>query len=440
MKVYKYIKIKLMLLAIVLMGFKVHAQKQLSLTQVLNLAKQNNLSLQINQKNEALAKQDYTKSNALFLPQISLNHTAIGTTNPLMAFGSKLNQEILTQQDFNPALLNDPDYIRNYTTKILVQQPLINADGYFERQAAKLNTAFTTQENIFKTKHIHLEVKKAYMQLQVALKQIEVLQKAQETAHANLRFASDHFKQGYLQKSDFLDVEIRVQDVENQLVSAKSNMLNASNYLSHLLNLSSSEIILPTDELKPDIHTLDSTYVLPEHRADIQAMSLGYKAQENLLKSSKMKFLPSLNLFGHVEIHDDKLLGADAKGYLIGAQLSWDVFKGGMHWSDVQKHKIELEKTTLNIEQYKQQSQLEINKTIRALFDANNKLKLSYKGVIQSKEALKIRTNRFKQGLEKTADLLMAESKYALKQLEYLNTIFNYNYTVAYLKLLVNQD
>ena len=389
MKAHKYIKIKLMLFVIALMGFKVHAQKQLSLAEVLNLAKQNNLSLQINEKNEALAKQNYTKSNALFLPQISLNHTAIGTTNPLMAFGTKLNQEILTQQDFNPALLNDPDYIRNYTTKILVQQPLINADGYFERQAAKLNSAYTTQENIFKTKHIHLEVKKAYMQLQVAIKQIEVLQKAQETANANLRFASDHLKQGYLQKSDFLDVEIRVQDVENQLVSAKSNMLNASNYLSHLLNLSSSELIQPTDELKPDIHTLDSTYVLPENRADIQAMTLGYTAQENLLKSSKMKFLPRLNLFGHLEIHDDKLVGTDAKGYLIGAQLSWDIFKGGMHWADVQKNKIELEKTTLNIEQYKQQSQLEINKTIRALFDANNKLKLSYKGVVQSKEALK---------------------------------------------------
>ncbi len=36
-------------------------------------------------------------------------HTGISTTNPLMAFGSKLNQEILTQADFNPDLLNNPE-------------------------------------------------------------------------------------------------------------------------------------------------------------------------------------------------------------------------------------------------------------------------------------------------------------------------------------------
>ncbi len=54
-----------------------------------------------------------------------------------MAFGSKLNQEILTQNDFNPALLNDPSQIENYATKFEIQQPLINVDGIYQRKAAK---------------------------------------------------------------------------------------------------------------------------------------------------------------------------------------------------------------------------------------------------------------------------------------------------------------
>ena len=40
------------------------------------------------------AKGDYRQSNAIFLPNISVSHTGFATTNPLMAFGSKLNQEI----------------------------------------------------------------------------------------------------------------------------------------------------------------------------------------------------------------------------------------------------------------------------------------------------------------------------------------------------------
>ena len=35
-----------------------------------------------------------------------------------MAFGSKLNQEILTASDFNPALLNDPGQIQNFATEL----------------------------------------------------------------------------------------------------------------------------------------------------------------------------------------------------------------------------------------------------------------------------------------------------------------------------------
>ena len=54
----------------------------------------------------------------------------------------------------------------------------------------------------------------------------------------------------------------------------------------------------------------------------------------------------------------------------------------------------------------------------------------------QSKESLRIRTNRFKQGLEKTSDLLTTEAQYAQKQLEYYTTIFQHNYALAYLQFL----
>ena len=54
----------------------------------------------------------------------------------------------------------------------------------------------------------------------------------------------------------------------------------------------------------------------------------------------------------------------------------------------------------------------------------------------QSKEALRIRTNRFEQGLEKTSDLLISETQYLQKQLEQLQTIFSYNFTKAYVEFL----
>jgi len=63
-------------------------------------------------------------------------------------------------------------------------------------------------------------------------------------------------------------------------------------------------------------------------------------------------------------------------------------------------------------------------------------LNLTNLALEQSKEALRIRTNRYKQGLEKTSDLLISETKYLQKQLEYLQTVFNYNFTKAYVNFL----
>ena len=146
------------------------------------------------------AKADYRQSNALFLPNINVSYTGIATTNPLMAFGSKLNQEILTASDFNPALLNDPETTQNFATKIEVQQPLLNLDGLFGRQAAKAKMdAFQLQTERTK-EYLELEVSKAYMQLQLAYKAVNVLEKANTTAQGNLKLVENYFKNGILQK------------------------------------------------------------------------------------------------------------------------------------------------------------------------------------------------------------------------------------------------
>src|SRR5690606_10391870 len=98
--------------------------------------------------------------------------------------------------------------------------------------------------------------------------------------------------------------------------------------------------------------------------------------------------------------------------------------------------KAELEKSKLEYNQYVSQSHLELNKAKRALTDAKNKLNLTALALEQSKESLRIRTDRFKEGIEKTSDLLMAETQYAQKEMEYNQTIFEYNYAQAYLHFL----
>lgn len=413
------------------------AQQVKSLTQeaVWQQVQENNPNLLMANQDVEAARGDYQQSNAIFLPSITASHTGTATTNPLMSFGSKLNQEILTAAAFNPAILNDPAQIEDYATRIEVKQPLLNFDGLFARKAAKAKLEATSLQAQRTKEYIRLEVNKAYMQLQLAYKTVEVLETAKKAALANKKMAENSMKQGYLTKADMLLVEVRVTEVLNQLAYAKSNIANASNYLSVLMNDKTYSIFEPADALVPTVAKTSKSQI-SEERADIKAMSYAQKAYKQMHRSNQLQFLPRLNAFGTYELHDDEIFQGDANGYLFGAQLSWDILDGSKRFGKTKKSKAEYKKSTLAYEQYVSQSQVELQRANRMLEDAKNKLSLNKLALDQSEESLRIRTNRFKQGLEKTSDLLMAETQFAQKQLEYLATIFEHNYTIAYLEFL----
>ena len=260
----------------------------------------------------------------------------MATNNPLMAFGFKLNQEILTQNDFNPALLNDPARVENYATKIEVQQPLLNFDGFYQRSAAKAKMNATELQSERAKEYMGLEIEKAYMQLQLAYKTVDVLQKAQKTTLEHQRIADNNFKQGYMQKSDVLAVQIRVTEIENQIQYAKSNIANASNYLSVLMDDDHDKILKPIDSLTVTDNLLNENSVL-NNRKDIQAYEKATLAREKMYKADKMSFMPRLNLFGSYELYDNEIFQGDANGYLIGAALSWNIFEGSKRFGKTQK-------------------------------------------------------------------------------------------------------
>ncbi|APY10187.1 transporter [Seonamhaeicola sp. S2-3] len=420
--------------------FTLNAQEVISISkeEVLHIVSEKNIDLKISEEEFKQARADYRQTNAVFLPNITVSHTGMATTNPLMAFGSKLNQEILTQNDFNTDLLNDPSQIENFATKLEIQQPLINLDGFYQRKAAKSKMEATALKKERTSEYLEFEVEKAYMQLQLAYKAVEVLEKALKAANANKKLADDNFKQGYLQRADVLKVEVRVTEVKNQLQTAKSNVKNASDYLSFLLNDASYVVYLPSDSLTVTNFQMAKESI-SENRPDIKAMALATNAYKAVNKADKMSFLPKLNAFGSYELYDDEIFQTGANGYLFGAQLSWDIFQGSKRFAKAQKSKAAYEKSRLEYTQYVAKSNLELNKAKRLFIDAKNKLDLTTLALQQSQESLRIITNRFKEGLEKTSDLLLAETNYAQKQLEYYQTIFEYNYAQAYLKFLTKE-
>jgi outer membrane protein TolC len=435
---YSYRKITIILLTILFFQFS-HAQKAITLKEAISNAQEKNRSILIANQQMKSAQADYNKSLGIILPQLNVSYTALATNDPLNAFGFTLQQQQVSMASFDPNALNNPDRTNHYVSQIQVLQPLINIDGIFGRKAAKSGLNARTSMALHTEKQTVLEVEKVYGQLQLMYQLVEVYKAAEKTILEHKKIANNFFDQGFLKKNDLLEIEIHVTDIQNQLQNAEKLVSDTSAYLNFLMGTADFITLKPTENLTLNTEKIDLTNQLSTERSDLMAAQYGLDAQKNMFNASKMKFLPNINAFANFNWADDEFLKTHSDSYMLGVRMSWDVFKGFQNVGEVQKQKAELKIAELNVDTFLTYSKMELATAKRQFVNAENKLKLSLLSKNHAEEALTIRKNRFNQGLEKTADLLNAETVFLEKQLEYLQSIFEYNFTVSQLKFIQNQ-
>ncbi len=416
--------------------------RQLSLEEALNLAAENNLNIKSAEARINTAKASYRMTNSVFLPGIEASHTGVTTNDPLSSFGFKLKQEIVQQADFDPARLNDPGSNENFGTKIEIQQPLLNLDGIYARKAARKQFEAMTYQATRVRKNIEYEVKRAYFMLELAESSVNVLGRSVRVAEEALRLTKNNEEQGFAKHADVLEASVRYEERKNQLLEAQNQREAAHDFLAHLLGLELNEQITTTDSLTQaptQVLATQPDYNL-ENRSDLLAFQKQIEAGENMVRSNKMKFVPRVNAFGAVEWNDDKLLGTAANNYMLGASLSWKLFNGYKNAGAVQQAKSQLDEARFSYQDYLSQSQVQINNAIRSVNLHYSRIQSSKLAKEQAQESLRIRTNRFEQGLEKTADLLMSEALASGKELEYIQSIYNYRQAIFEMELLMEKD
>lgn len=427
-------------ISLLLLPWFVSAQDtaDISLSEVLSRVGEGNQSLQINEQELQSARAQYRQTQAAFLPQVSVSHTGTRTNNPVYAFGGKLNQGVFGQSDFAIDALNSPDAITNFTTNIEVKQPLINADAYLQRAALKNRSQAQNLQNKYSIAAQKLEAQKAYMQLQLAYRAQQVLRKAFRTAQAHQKISDNFYQEGIISKAQALQAAIRVAEVEEKLAEAHANVGNSSDYLRFLMNAKEERIYKPADSLSLKTYQAAQPGAVP-NTSDLLAMEKAQEARMAMWNAQKMGFLPSLNAFGNYQLFDNDVFQGGSDNYLVGVQLKWDLFKGSTRLGKMQETKAEYQKARLEKEQYKSKKQLEIDKVHRNLQKLRLQLHTQKLAVQQARESLRIMADRYQQGLEKTADLQMAESALQEKELRYAQSIFNHNYTSAYYQFLTQE-
>lgn len=409
----------------------------LSLDEAMNAALKNNKEIIMASLDEEHADAMFKQTNAVFLPQIKVSYTAMGTNNPLNAFGFKLQQQSIGASDFNPEVLNNPSATQNFFTKAEWHQPILNMDMLYMRRAANEQRTVYTFKSKRTREYLVFEVRKAYAQLQLAHQAKKVLQEAKETINAIYKATDNRFGTGLLQKSDVLNVQVQVNATESQLAQAESSVRNASDYLSSLMGVNAGPVY-SVDDVGDILPAENTDELLPENRADFQALQSAITAQDQMIRSGKMSYMPKLNAFAEYLINDNDAFGFGSDSYLVGAQFSWTLFNGTATRNINYQQRIARNKMAQQLIHQKEQAQVELNKTLREEQDGRLSLQQYDAAVEQAAEALRILQNRYQQGLTTTNDVLQSQTLLSQQKLNRAQAVFTINTTRAYVEFLTS--
>ncbi|WP_075590118.1 TolC family protein [Labilibacter marinus] len=409
-----------------------------TLQQIIELADQNNSTILKSIADVKSAQADNQQANAMYLPSVELSNTFYSTTDPLNAFGFKLQQAIVTQADFNPDLLNNPGTVNNFHTQIKVEQPIINVDAWLGKSAASKTVKAIELKSEYTKAHIHFILKQTYYALQLAQNRKSVIEKAYKASEAYLSMAQDNLEQGYMKDADVLAIKVRTLELDAQLKSTDNQEKSIQESLNFLIGRDISLPIQLADSIQ-QVSYSNTSFNAVNNRADVMAMQYGMEAHELMKKSNSFSFAPRINAFGMYNMYDADFGGFDSNSWMVGVNLQWKIFNGGKNLGKISKSKAEYSKAQISYHEYLDKGNMELMQAQRDIL-VNQSQILTYKTAAeQAQESLRIRANRYKEGMERTSDLLMAEAKSAESKLMHLNALYNYNVSVFKYELLSSE-
>ncbi len=411
----------------------------LTLSQAIDTALVHNPHLQAAGFGVTSAQEKTIQAGSGALPQVYLNGGHSRTTNPMWAFGTQLNQEAITAQDFDPARLNNPESMGNYNASLAVVWPVYDQGRtWYGRQQARLNQ----DTSLLYEKRARQEVMAgtilAYIGTLLARENEIVIRQVTDTARTHLKLIQSRYDGGFVAKSDLLRAQVHIADLEQQLAEAKSQVDIAKCGLAVAMGTGGDLDITLTspleagDPLEGDIDAwMDKAL---SNRPDLKSLSLQKTIAQKEVDKSNASRHPLVNLTGNYEINS-KDFEDRGNSYTVGALLSLPLYTGGRISAAIREAESNLKQTDAMLRGLNQHV---CGETRQAFFNARSSWEriLVAKGAVgQAEESLRIVKNRYDSGLFTITDLLDAEVAVQQSLMNHLKSLHDYTAALTRLAL-----
>ena len=411
----------------------------LSLSQAIHVAVKENPNTQAAAFDVEASAARVTQARSGFFPQISLSETYNRTNNPMWAFGTKLNQEVISLPDFNPVLLNNPDIISNFATTISAEWSLFDlARSWIPWQQAKQDLSATRSTAERTRQETIARVAIAYTGLLLTQEHLKVIRQALETARAHLKLVNSRYKNGFVVKSDLLRAQVHIAELEQVRLQTESSLEIARANLNAAMGVSMDRrfdlvgSLAQGPETRGPLENWVATAL--ENRPDLRIIGYREEMAQNDVKKSKAAHFPTIHLIGNYEMNSEDFADA-ADNYALGAVMRLNLFSGNRLWARTKEAQAGLGTAKAMRKALETGIRVETRQAYFQAQSAWNRIQVAKAIIAQAEEGLRIVRNRYESGLFTIVNLLNAEVALQQSHMNHYRALHDHRVAAARLAL-----
>jgi outer membrane protein TolC len=374
-----------------------------TLERALQQALTSNPDARLAQQRIVAAQAGLEQANAAFWPRVQLQSSYTGSDNPMLAFGS-----ILNQRAYSSSLnFNDVPSVDDLNARGLVTVPLYaGGRNTATRKAAKANTDAARQDNAAVRNALGFEVSRAFYTVLKTRQFIRAAEAGVNSFDASLTVAKKRLDGGTLLKSGVLDIEVRLAQAREELVRARNANALAVRVLRNLLGIEKGEFEVA--DAAPATQAPDSGDF--SGRPELAASRHRERAAQEQARAAKGGYLPRVNAFGSVDYDYGWKYDNGGGSYTAGALLQWDLWDGKMTRAKVAEANSNLESAREEQRKLLLALDLEVEQARLDLKAANERLSVTDQAVAQAAESAGLTRARFEQELALPTQLIDVEA------------------------------
>jgi len=349
-------------------------------------------------------------TRSYLLPRISVEERYLRTTNPGYAFMSKLNQERIEQQDFNPGLLNHPDAINDYQSSLTLEQPLYMKKAFIGLDMSKTEARAKGEELVRKREDVAFQVVKACLIIVSAKEYVHAVEQGVDEAREHRRVAELRYKNGLGQYADSLRTVTALTEARQKKNIAEKNLRLAKLGLGLLLATVES-IDVDTSAINFPLHDLSVYLRVAESRSDLKAAELRDENAKQNIRMAEAGYFPYMGVGGTYQLNDhNRPFGSEGKNWQVMAFLRWDLFDGTRREYERSKAKYLAAQSQENVSEMKKGISYKIYEAFMNVEEARKNIELNQEALKTAEEGARLLKVRYENGLSSLADLLNAQS------------------------------